>query len=235
MAETPVPDRVARRAAAVALVIAAVAYTGLPLEAAAGFPLDPAVAYLSELAARDRPGRLPFALADGIAGTAAVLAAVALRGRPVLPLAARWLPVLLLVFGLATTADVLSPMACAPSADVGCARAEERWDLDAGHVVHLVTSSVATLAAVGVAAAVLALVVGVRCRGDRSAAAWGVPAGVALLLSVVVAVLATADTLGLPIAPVGWWQRAQTVAFCATFVCVVPMLRRAGTGDGARS
>jgi hypothetical protein len=147
-------------------------------------------------------------------------------------------PGLLAVFGLATVADVLSPMACAPSADAGCARAEARWDLDAGHVVHLVTSSVATIAAAGVAAAVLVLALGARRRGARGVRGrWAVPAavasGVALLVSAVVAVIAGADTLGLPTPPVGWWQRAQTLAFCATFLCVVPALRHVGAGVAA--
>jgi hypothetical protein len=211
---------------AVALVVVAVAYSGLPLEAAAGFPLDPAAAYLSELAARDRPGRLPFALADGVAGTVAVLAAVVLRRWqrvPRSPLAARAVPGLLAVFGLATVADVLSPMACAPSADAGCARAEQQWDLDAGHEVHLVTSSVA---------AVLVLVLGSRRARGRTMPVAALVTGSALLTSVVVAVIAGADTLGLPTPPVGWWQRAQTLAFCATFLCVVPVLRAAGSGAG---
>jgi hypothetical protein len=220
---------------AVALVVVAVAYSGLPLEAAAGFPLDPAAAYLSELAARDRPGRLPFALADGVAGTVAVLAAVVLRRWqrvPRSPLAARAVPGLLAVFGLATVADVLSPMACAPSADAGCARAEQQWDLDAGHEVHLVTSSVATLAAAGLATAVLVLVLGSRRARGRTMPVAALVTGSALLTSVVVAVIAGADTLGLPTPPVGWWQRAQTLAFCATFLCVVPVLRAAGSGAG---
>jgi hypothetical protein len=219
--------------AAALLLVAAIAYSGLPLEALAGFPLDPTTSYLSELAARDQPLRLLFAGADLVGAVGAALAALLLVRRHDRPASswARAVPVLLLVFGAATVADVLSPMACAPSVDAACARAEQRWELGVGHAVHDVTSSIATVAAVGLC--VSAVLLGSRrARGLRGVPAspgvswgWVVAPVVALLTSVVVAVIAGASLVGVPTVAVGWWQRAQTLAFSATFVCLVPLLR----------
>lgn len=234
------PGTVGVRVAGVLLVVAAVAYSGLPFEAAAGFPLDPMTAYLSELAARDQPSRPLFTVVDTVAGSAATLAAILLLRAHVVVRSHRstwtpWIPtmlVLLLVFGVATVADVLNPMACAPSADVGCARAERSWELGTTHVVHLGTSGLATVAAVGVCVSLLVLLTRSR-RHLPGARWWDVAPLSALVLSAVVAVIAVSDTFGVRPPAVGWWQRGQIIAFCVTVACIVPTLRRFPATPGA--
>ncbi|WP_240465812.1 hypothetical protein, partial [Cellulomonas iranensis] len=56
----------ALRTVHVLLVVAAVAYAGLPLEVITGFPLDPVTSYLSEHAARGQAWRGVFVTADAL-------------------------------------------------------------------------------------------------------------------------------------------------------------------------
>lgn len=214
------------------LVIAALAYSGFPFELAAGVPLDPGSAYLSELAARDQPLRLLFAAADAVAAVAAGIAGVLMRRelRSSTRTVSAWVrsvPVALIVFGSATIVDVLSPMRCAPSADSACARAEASWQLGTAHAVHNFSSSVATMAAVA-----LCVTVAVLLARTGKATGWlRAPATIvlvaALVASAVVAVASSLAVAGIPPMPgIGWWQRVQTLAFCLVFTMVVPVMRR---------
>jgi|GEM_PF-1650478 len=224
---------VAERVAGWLLVLGAIAYTGVPWEALVGFPLNPAEAFQSELAAADQPTRMLFAVTDGFAGAAAVVAAVLLwwagRRRPAVPggrggaLLERVVPVPLLLFGLGTVADVASPLPCAPSVDAGCADAD---GLASAGTAHSITSLVATTALILLALLLAWLLAGTRRRGTVLSPAWWVPVLAYGVTSLVSAALSTASNLGLDPAGAGWWQRAQTASAAACLVLVVPLLRR---------
>jgi hypothetical protein len=226
----------ALRTVHVLLVVAAVAYAGLPLEVITGFPLDPVTSYLSEHAARGQAWRGVFVTADALAGLAVATAGAILLGARAAALPAtpdgprRWavvLAVALVVAGAATVVDVLSPMACAPSADAWCASAEAARELGAQHTVHEVSSSLVSLALVAACVAALALVRGARGGSLSRVVRHALAPLVVLATSAVVGTIAVASTLGADAPPVGLWQRAQTLAACATFVVLVPLLRAA--------
>lgn len=216
---------VLHRVAGWLLLLGGLAYTGVPWEALVGFPLDPAEAFQSELAAVDQPTRLLFALTDGFAGVAAVAAAALLwwgRARPGTVLE-RLLPVPVLLFGVGTVADVLSPLPCAPSVDPGCAEAD---GLASAGTAHSLTSLVATTALVLLAAGLAGLLIGLRRRGVAVPRAWWLPVLLYAGTSLVSAALSVADNLGAHPAGVGWWQRAQTAAASLCLAVVVPLLAR---------
>lgn len=224
-AEPGLRHPVAYRVAGWLLLLGAVAYTGVPWEAALGFPLDPAVAFQSELAAVDQPTRLLFALTDGFAGVAAVVAAVLLwwgRARDA-TLLERLAPAPVLLFGVGTVSDVLSPLPCAPSVDPGCAEAD---GLASAGTAHSVTSLVATTALIGLAVLIAALLVGMRRRAVPVSLAWWLPVVLYVATSLANAALSLADNLGVPGPGIGWWQRAQTVSASLCLAVVVPLLRR---------
>ncbi|RMI06554.1 DUF998 domain-containing protein [Cellulomonas triticagri] len=207
------------------LLLAAVAYTGVPWEALLGFPLDPAEAFQSELAAVDQPTRWLFALTDGVAGVAAVVAALLLRrGRSGTDtLLERLVPVPVLLYGIGTIADVLSPLPCAPSVDAGCAEAD---GLASAGTAHSLTSLAATTGLVLLAAVIVGLLVGTRRRGVRVALAWWAPVVLYAATSLVSAGLSVADNLGVETVGTGWWQRAQTASASLCLAVVVPVLLR---------
>ncbi len=219
------PRRAACRVAGWLLILGAIAYTGVPWEAVLGFPLDPAVAFQSELAAVDQPTRVLFALTDGLAGVAAVVAAVLLWwGRPRgATLLERLVPVPVLLFGAGTVADVLSPLPCAPSVDPGCAEAD---GLASAGTAHAVTSLVATTALVLLAAVIAGLLIGLRRRDVRVSPAWWLPVLLYAATSLVNAGLSLADNLGAGAPGIGWWQRAQTAAASLCLAVLLPVLRR---------
>ncbi len=207
------------------LLLGAIAYTGVPWEAMLGFPLDPAVAFQSELAASDQPTRVIFALSDGFAGVAAVVAAGLLWwGRS--PADTRWArlaPIPVLLFGIGTIADVLSPLPCAPSVDAGCAAADGA--ASAG-TAHSVTSLIATSALIALAVLLAGLLIGWRRRGGRVSFAWWLPVLLYAATSLVTAGLSIADNLGAEPTGLGWWQRAQTAAASLCLAVLLPVLRR---------
>ncbi|MDR6867068.1 hypothetical protein J2Y69_001667 [Microbacterium resistens] len=211
--------------ASVLLLIAALLYLGLPYEAAAGFPLDPARSYLSELAAEDQPLSLSFRLADGAAGLLAAIAAILLIAtHPRWP--GRTVAAAVAVFGLGTLADVVFPMACATSASAACARADAAGALGLSHQIHTVTSVVA-LTAVVVSAIVLVLLV--WSTPPRPSALGVVLAiGTVLLIASTVAIsviaLASAADGTLP-AGAGYVQRVQTLLIAAYLAALVPVSR----------
>ena len=130
------------------LVLAALLYLGVPLETATGFPLDPTRSYLSELAASDQPNSSLFRIADAVAGGLVVLGCLVMAHRGVQRDRLRAATLLTLgVFGLGTIADVVVPMACAPSASERCAAADVAGTLGSVHALHTVASVIALTAA----------------------------------------------------------------------------------------
>ena len=219
------PGRTRSTAAGWLLLLAAIAYTGVPWEALVGFPLDPAQAFQSELAAVDQPTRLLFALTDGIAGVLAVVAAVLLwwgrRGsRTRLE---RLVPIPIALFGIGTVADVLSPLPCAPSVDAGCAEAD---GLASAGTAHSITSLIATTALILLALVIVGLLIGTRRRPGRVAPGWWIAPVLYALTSLGSAAWSVADNLGADTWGAGWWQRAQTVSASLCLAVVVPVLLR---------
>lgn len=99
-------------------VVAGCGYSVFVLAGLFGSRLDPARAYVSELAAHDQPGSLFFQLADVVVGAVVVLAgsALARAGARRLGRAGLWFA----AFGVATVLDSAAPMVCAPSAGSAC-------------------------------------------------------------------------------------------------------------------
>ncbi|WP_116112095.1 DUF998 domain-containing protein [Austwickia chelonae] len=112
--------------------------------------LDPISTYASELAATDQPGSWFFRVSDLITGL--LIAAVAgWRARLREIGRAQWGWWALTGFGVATVADALAPLSCAPSADKVCAAKEAAFELHWTHSAHVgtsVTASVMMMAAV---------------------------------------------------------------------------------------
>ncbi|GAB78687.1 Protein of unknown function [Austwickia chelonae] len=119
-----------------------------PVVAADG--LDPISTYASELAATDQPGSWFFRVSDLITGLL-IAAAAGWRAHFREQGRARWGWWALTAFGVATVADALAPLSCAPSADKVCAAKEAAFELHWTHSAHVgtsVTASVAMMAAV---------------------------------------------------------------------------------------
>jgi hypothetical protein len=209
----------------VLLVIAAVTYSGLPWEAVAGFPLDASRSYLSELAAADRPSGWLFRSLDITTGLLilAALAGVPRRLRPVG--LARGAEFALAAFAFLTIVDASSPMACASSASLECARADAANALGLGHQIHTV-SSAGALAAVLVSAVLLSVS---ALRGEPRTrplerrllvGVVGLLAAVTLIVSVL-ALVSTGD--GRLVDGGGLVQRAQ-VLLVSTYLCAYAVI-----------
>lgn len=166
-------DRAYRQWVLVLFAVASILYCGLPIEAAMGFPLNPADSYQSELAAQDQPFGLVFRLGDAIAaslvivGTFLVFRRFALRGL------ARASALGLVVFGVGTIADTTFSMECASSASAACARADALGQLGLPHQIHTVTSVVALAGVIVSLLLIVALILrtpsGARPRGSTIA------------------------------------------------------------------
>ncbi|MGV8883510.1 MAG: DUF998 domain-containing protein [Rhodoglobus sp.] len=191
-------DRAYRQWVLVLFAVAAILYCGLPLEAAMGFPLNPADSYQSELAARDQPFGLVFRLGDALAASLVLVGSFFILKRTALRGLARASVIGLVVFGVGTIADTTFSMECASSASSVCARADALGQLDLPHQIHTVTSVVA-LAGVIVSLLLIAILIlrappGARPRGSAitltgaavivvasaaisAAALWGSPTG----------------------------------------------------------
>ena len=179
----------------VLLVVAAVTYSGFPWEAAAGFPLDPSRSYLSELAAADRPSGWLFRSLDITTGLLILAALVGAPRRPRPVGLVRGAEFALAVFAFLTIVDASSPMACASSASLDCARADAANALGLGHQIHTV-SSAGALAAILVSAILLSVSVlrgGPRTRPLERRLLVGV-VGLLAAVTLLVSVLALAST-----------------------------------------
>lgn len=216
------------KAAQVLLTLAGVLYLGVVVEAAAGWPLDPARSYLSELAALDQATSPLFRSTDVAAGTLVVVGLTLLgtayrlarrAGAPAATIVQKATFWALFAFGLATVADALLPLDCALS--VGdCAAREEAGELSLAHQAHTF-SSVASGVSSFVASAGVVWLARARRRtllgfSARLAGALGPLLGV---------VTGTIGLFGSPL-PVGTGivQRVQIVAFSVVLVLAVQVL-----------
>ncbi|MCJ1677623.1 DUF998 domain-containing protein [Streptomyces sp. APSN-46.1] len=164
--------------------LGATAYTAWVLEVVLSTGLNPIEAYVSELAAQDRPLGGLFRATDFTAGLLAfaggLLALVRLARYPACrrPWAVLgWAGVTL--FGAATAADAWLPLSCAPTADPECAARETAGLVPATHQAHAVSSS---LAMAGALTGIVALTVAARRYGWFAPLARYGPALVALEL-----------------------------------------------------
>jgi len=225
-----------RRTAFTLLVIAAITYSGLPWEAVAGFPLDPARSYLSELAAQDQPAGLIFRALDGLTGVL-VLIALALGSRmPRCTGLTKGSAFALAAFAALTIVDASSPMACATSSSVRCAAADAANALGLPHQIHTVSSAGALAAAV--VSAVLLVIAVVRDRARRRAVERGVLVAIVgmligtTVLVTVLAMLSTAD--GRLVDGGGIVQRAQVLVVSAYLVAFGIIAGRPYRPDASR-
>ncbi|NNG19897.1 DUF998 domain-containing protein [Naumannella sp. ID2617S] len=207
---------------------------------------DARISYVSELSARDQPFSLLYRSADALAGACVGFAAwrVATLHRPLrLPGASRarrlrparvgWWA--LVGFGVATMADALAPMQCAPSHDLACRAAEQAGTVDWLHKVHTVTSSAAgMLLLVAIAALTWAARRAIRLHGSARRLGW------VLVLSGVVGVLATgvmlyeiwvSTLLGPDDTALGWAHRTQLAAASVWLIALALTVRAVWRGD----
>lgn len=226
----------------VLLLTAAVAYSGIPWEAAAGFPLDPSRSYLSELAAADQPNGLVFRALDAATGVL-ILAALAIRGRAAATTGLTTGAAFALgAFAVLTIVDASLPMACATSASAACAQADAANTLGLSHQIHTM-SSAGALTAVLVSAVLLVMAL-TRDRAPRSGGiraleivAWIVVAMLVAttVLVTVITVASTAD--GRLLDGGGLAQRAQ-VLWVSSYLVVFGLIagpRRSDPRPAART
>lgn len=227
--------------ASLPLLIAAVLYLGLPLEAIVGFPLDPSRSYLSELAASDQPTSVVFRSTDLLAGGFVALGCLLMMGRGAPTNRLRTATLLaLIVFGVGTIADVVFPMACATSASERCAAADVAGTLGTVHTLHTVSSSVALTAASVAAVLLLVTVAKASPEGIAPVGASStrprlltvtVVVGVVVVSSAVVTVMSvSALTTGVLPPGGGVAQRLQTAGISAVVFGAPFWLRTRVTG-----
>ncbi len=215
--------------AQVLLTLAGILYVGVVLEAAAGWPLDPARSYLSELAALDQPTSALFRSTDLAAGALVVAGLTALgvahrrrraAGHPAAPLVQHVTFWALGTFGLATMADALLPLDCALS--VGdCAAREDAGTLSPAHQAHTFSSVTSGISSF-VASAGIVWLARARRRtllgsSARLAGALGPFLGI---VTGAIGMFGSPLPLGTGIA-----QRIQIVAFSVVLVLAVQVLR----------
>lgn len=206
-----------RRAAGWLLAAAGVAYALWLLELVLPTGLSSVSAYVSDHNAAGQPYRWLFRASDAIAGTLLVAAVWPLRAA--LP-RSRWVVVVLLglaTFGLATVVDAVFTLDCVGAIDPSCRARELRGDVSAGHLVHLVSSSVAQLAALAAVVGVERLTTGARRTGWRRAVR--VEIAVLLIGMVLSIALYWARLGGLP-------QRIQLLAMTAGMLTAAGWLNR---------
>lgn len=223
-------DRAYRQWVLVLFAVAAILYCGLPLEAAMGFPLNPANSYQSELAARDQPFGLVFRLGDAtaallvLAGTLLILRRFVLRGLGRASAAG------LMVFGVGTIADTTFSMECASSASSVCARADALGQLDLPHQIHTVTSVVA-LAGVIVSLLLIAILILRTPPGARPRGGAIVLVGAVLIVLASAAISAAAlgdSSTGSLAEGFGYVQRFQTLIISAYILSAPHLISQFG-------
>lgn len=130
-----------RRTAAVLIALGGVLYAAWFLQWIVPTRLNATSSYISELSATDQPHHWFFRAADMSAGVALVLGSVAaMWSTP----RSRWMLAgwgSLLLFGMSTTADSQSPLQCAPTASVRCARLHELGAFGGADGLHTITSA----------------------------------------------------------------------------------------------
>lgn len=228
------PRRI-RRAARIAAVIAgfaALLYSAWVLAPWLNPEHDAASAYVSELAAGDQPfGRL-FRGFDAAAGLALALAAGVLVARDRGGLRQRLRRngpfVMLALFGLATVADALLPMSCAPTGDPRCALEERLGLLPWTHQLHSVSSSLAGMFALVALGWSLLRVWRRHRRGEPESGPLPLLiAGIALALVHTVALAYTLlEVAGLGVGGLGAAQRISLAALALWWVLLFLSWRR---------
>ncbi|MDO4612825.1 MAG: DUF998 domain-containing protein [Actinomycetaceae bacterium] len=176
--------------------------------------IDPALpvwtSFVSELAARGRPGSVLMRLGDAFAACAVLVCAwTGHRAR----LIAAPFGLLMVAFSVFTLLDAMFPMACAPSVSETCRRGDEAMTLGVSHFIHTFTSSLANAATVAAAG----LWAWIRLRRGR----LGLPAaiGVVLGLSHILTAVITGILALVHAETVGAWQRASLV-FLSTWAII---------------
>lgn len=129
------------------IATAGICYSSWVLEFFWPSTLDPLRSFMSELDAAHRPHRLVYVYGDIATAVCAMLAGLLmLLPRPaVTSRFARAAVVALLVFGVATITDALSPIECIPHVDPDCP-SEPSGLLPQLHHIHALTSTVAVFA-----------------------------------------------------------------------------------------
>ncbi|WP_406398208.1 DUF998 domain-containing protein [Streptomyces uncialis] len=147
-------SRTGPRTTALLTAAGTLAYSAWLLEAVLPTGLPRATAYVSELAAEGEPFSALFRATDLLAGLLLLTAALLglLRPSARLPWAEGrpWTLVgwsALALFAAATVADSRLPLSCTPTMDAGCAEREHSGLVPLTHSAHLVTSAMATAAA----------------------------------------------------------------------------------------
>ncbi|MDO5724510.1 MAG: DUF998 domain-containing protein [Flaviflexus sp.] len=195
-------------------------YASALWEALAGYPINPAISFLSELAARDQPDGWIFRVTDAVSGTLIVLGTLLLMlGRP------RWgrlrwiLTCALTLTGIGTVLDAASPMDCAESVPQ-CHERVTEGSVSIFHHLHIATSTVAATGIVIAALSYLAILAHRRDLVSRLEAATAAAASI-LLLS-----LSVQGLLGLVGSPHGWAQRLQVLATAMFIMSIAWQLAR---------
>jgi hypothetical protein len=129
-----------RRAAAILIASGGVLYAAWFLQWAVPTDLSATSSYISELSATDQPHHWLFRTTDLLAGLSLVLGSVAaMSSTP----RSRWMLTgwaSLLLFGVSTIADSLTPLSCAPTASESCRRLTEHAKPGGTVSLHLFTS-----------------------------------------------------------------------------------------------
>ncbi|MDO5727739.1 MAG: DUF998 domain-containing protein [Bowdeniella nasicola] len=196
-----------RRNVTLVLVLSGLCYLTPLWEAVAGYPLNPQISFVSELAARDQQWGWIFQLTDLVAALLLGLGVSMIwRGRCGFTAIQTLFSVALGVAAVGTIADVLFPMVCAESLP-RCAAAYHAGDLPVSHSIHIVTSSIAVA---GMTVAAAACLLQLRISRHRP-----VMVVAALAASGVIATLVGQGLLFATGAPLGWMQRIHVIASAA--------------------
>ena len=213
------------------LIVAAVLYCSLLLEAAAGFPLDIHSSFLSELGAKDQSTSL-YARGMDLSSSVLTLVAVLLSRRAA---HRRWDVAGLLIstalFAVGTMFDSFFPMECAPSAGEACRSAEGGGQAGTALVLHEATSTIA--GAGTIALGVFAVLVLWRCGwgGWLSKLVAALGAGVVVTQVWLGTVVAYETLSGAEVIAPGLLQRASTLVTCVMLGTALPGLRQACPDD----
>jgi hypothetical protein len=128
--------------------LAGIVYGSWVLQFVINRGLDPVNGYVSELSATDQPFHYLFATGDFLCGLLTIIVGVVVFRslRPRAWALAGW-PALV-IFGVASIADSIFAMDCAPNSDTACALRERAGRVSFSHQFHSVTSTCAVTAGI---------------------------------------------------------------------------------------